>query len=85
MKLPCSAALPFGAFEAVLLQPENATAATAVEGVSQQQQPAQQQLEGVRAAIQDLQAPPQLQDQIKAAFEQSGEASAHGILAKLNA
>ena len=61
-----------------MLQPENGAVAAAVEQVSQEQQPAQQQLRDVRAAIQELQAPPQLQDEIKAAFRQSGGPSAQG-------
>lgn len=73
VKLPCSAALPFGAFEAVLQQPENAAAAAAVQQLGDEQQPLLQQLDQVRTALQDLQANAQLQDELTAAFQQSGK------------
>ena len=73
MKLPCSAALPFGAFEAVLQQPENAASAAAVQKLHGVQQPSPDQLEQLRSAVQDLQASAHLQDEVKAAFQQSGD------------
>ena len=72
MKLPCSAALPFGAFEAVLQQPENAATAAAVQKLVDVQQPSPDQLEQLRSAVQDLQANAHLQDEVKAALQQSG-------------
>ena len=73
VKLPCSAALPFGAFEAVLQQPENAASAAAVHKLHGVQQPSSDQLEQLRVAVQDLQASAHLQDEVKAAFQQSGD------------
>lgn len=73
VKLPCSAALPFGAFEAVLQQPENAATAAAVQNLDDVQQPSPDQLEQLRTAVQDLQANAHLQDELKAAFQQSGD------------
>lgn len=72
VKLPCSAALPFGAFEAVLQQPENAATAAAVQKLVDVQQPSPDQLEQLRSAVQDLHANAHLQDEVKAAFQQSG-------------
>ncbi|KAL3148765.1 COP9 signalosome complex subunit 8 [Trebouxia sp. C0009 RCD-2024] len=72
VNLPCSAALPFGAFEAVLQQPQNADPAAAVQKLDGQQRPSPDQLQAVKAALQALQPDAQLQDQVKAAFQQSG-------------
>lgn len=80
--LPCSAALPFGAFEAVLLQPENAVAAAAVQKLADVQQPSADQLKQVRDAVLDLQANARLQDELKAAFQQSGK---HMLLRSISA
>ena len=73
MHLPCSAALPFGAFEAVLQQPQNAAAAAAVQKLTDVQQPSPDQLKQLRDAVLDLQADARLQDELKAAFQQSGQ------------
>ena len=75
VNLPCSAALPFGAFEVVLQQPQNASAAAAVQELDAEQHPSPDQLQAVRAALQDLQPNAQLQDEVKAAFQQSGKHS----------
>ena len=72
MHLPCSAALPFGAFEAVLQQPENAVAAAAVQKLADAQQPSPGQLKQVRDALLELQASAGLQHELEAAFQQSG-------------
>ncbi|KAL3137438.1 COP9 signalosome complex subunit 8 [Trebouxia sp. C0010 RCD-2024] len=72
VNLPCSAALPFGAFEAVLQQPQNAAIAAAVQKLDAEQPPSPDQLQAVRAALQALQPDAQLQNQVKAAFQQSG-------------
>lgn len=73
VNLPCSAALPFGAFEAVLQQPQNAAIAAAVQKLDAEQPPSPDQLQAVRAALQALQPDAQLQNQVKAAFQQSGK------------
>ena len=78
IKLPCSAALPFGAFEAVLSLPQNSQAAAAVQHAAREQSTSHHQLVSVRAAIQELQAPAELQDQVQAAFQQS---SKHAVMA----
>ncbi|KAL3148775.1 COP9 signalosome complex subunit 8 [Trebouxia sp. C0009 RCD-2024] len=71
VNLPCSAALPFGAFEAVLQQPRNAEVAAALQKLDAEQHPSPDQLQAVKAALQALQPDAQLQDQVKAAFQQS--------------
>ena len=73
VELPSSAALPFGAFEAVLQQPENAASAAAVQRLLAEQQPSLGQLEQLRIAVQALQANARLQEDLKAAFHQSGK------------
>ena len=73
VKLPCSAALPFGAFEACCSHPSNAAIAAAVEEITQQATPSVEQLLGVQSKLLTLQAPADLQQQLEAAMHASGQ------------
>lgn len=75
VNLPCSAALPFGAFEAVLGHHENAAAASAVQGMSHLAVPTDEQLANVRSEVMRLEAPAEVQQQVTKALQQSGEHS----------
>ena len=79
VNLPCSAALPFGAFEAVLGHHQNTAAASAVQGVSHLAVPSEEQLAHVRSEVTRLDAPAELQQQVTKALQQSGEHSSTTI------
>ena len=72
VKLPCSAALPFGAFEAVLGYSPNSAVASAIQELAEKQTSSIQELTEVQSQIKLLQAPQDLQQQVKAAFQKSG-------------
>ena len=73
VKLPCSAALPFGAFEAVLDHQKNAVAAAAVKEMKLLAAPSDEQLADLRSVLRSLEAPAEVQQQISAAFQESGQ------------
>ena len=73
LKLPCSAALPFGAFEAVLGHHANAHAASAVQDLSHVSNPTDEQLADLRCLLLGLEAPPEVQQQVSNALEDSGK------------
>jgi len=75
VNLPCSAALPFGAFEAVLSHHQNTAAASAVQGVSHLAIVSDEQLTNVRSEVMRLEAPAEVQQQVTKALHQSGEHS----------
>lgn len=75
LNLPCSAALPFGAFEAVLGHQQNAAAASAMQGVSHLAVPSNEQLANLRSEVMKLEAPAEVQQQVAKALQQSGEHS----------
>jgi len=75
VNLPCSAALPFGAFEAVLGHQQNAAAALAVQGLSHLAIPSNEQLANLRSEVMTLEAPAEVRQQVTKALQQSGEHS----------
>ncbi len=73
VKLPCSAALPFGSFEAALQHPQNNPAAAAVHEMTNHADPSDGHLADLRSVIQGMQAPAEIQEQLRAAFQESGK------------
>jgi len=86
VRLPASAALPFGAFEAVLAHESNAGAAAEFEraaglgaGAAAAADPAA--LAAARAAVRRLRAPPALRRELLAALAAEGAAPARPVRA----
>lgn len=73
VRLPSSAALPFGAFESVLNSKQNASVAQVLQALVGEAAPSEQQLVKARQAMQQLIAPPEMQQQVTEALQQSGE------------
>jgi len=72
MKLPSSVALPFGTFEEVLQHPVNVEHRQAIQAILQEPG-GQQEGSSVRDAVMRLEAPPQLLEQLRAAFDREGQ------------
>ncbi len=75
LNLPCSAALPFGAFEAVLGHHNNAAAALAMHKVGHLAVLSNEQLANIRSEVMRLEAPAEVRQQVTKALQQSGEHS----------
>ena len=74
VKLPSSAAMPFGCFEAVLSDPKNAALAEQVQRLEDQKNSVEQELAQLRQSIKSqLQCPTELRQQLQEACTQAGK------------
>lgn len=73
VNLPSSAALPFGAFEAVLQHEQNAAVAQLLHDLCKDVSPSEQLLLEARQAVQSLESPPEVQEQLRESLQTSGK------------